>query len=292
MKAKGEATLLYGLILFDLIEGQKYIGGPAINIALHMAYRQCPSLLVSCVGNDELGKMAKKYLVDNNVDTGFVNTDMAHETGWVKVWLDENGNPTFDIIRPVAFDYISLTDQQIQTLAQNEYDIFYFGTVVQRNTTSADTLSKLLNSVKYRETFFDINLRKGNYAKDVVDYSLSKTDILKLNEEELFLIAELFDVNKESEEDLVNWIFRHYPPHIILLTRGANGATVLTPNSREDIPGIKVKVKDTVGSGDAFSAGFIMEYIESGNLLIAAQKGNELGAYVATKSGAVPELND
>jgi fructokinase len=292
MKAERTITLLYGLILFDIIEGRKYIGGPAINIALHMAYRQCPSSLISCVGNDELGRMAKKYLVDNHVDIGFVNADMEHETGWVKVRLDENGNPTFDIIRPVAFDYISLTDQQIQKLAENEYDIFYFGTVVQRNLTSAETLRKLLNTLNYRETFFDINLRKGNYTKEVVDYSLSKTDILKLNEEELQLVAELLHANKKSEKDLVDWIFRNYPPHIILLTRGANGATVYTPDTREDIPSIKVSVKDTVGSGDAFSAGFIMEYIKSGNLLRAAQKGNELGAYVATRSGAVPELDE
>jgi fructokinase len=125
-----------------------------------------------------------------------------------------------------------------------------------------------------------------------VDYSLSKTDILKLNEEELQLVAELLHANKKSEKDLVDWIFRNYPPHIILLTRGANGATVYTPDTREDIPSIKVSVKDTVGSGDAFSAGFIMEYIKSGNLLRAAQKGNELGAYVATRSGAVPELDE
>lgn len=286
------STLLYGLVLFDFIEGQKYIGGPAINIALHMAYHKCPSTLVSCVGDDELGIVSKNYLLNNNVDINFVNTDTEHETGWVKVWLDEDGNPTFDIIQPVAFDFISLSDQQIQSLSQNQYEIFYFGTVVQRNSTSAKTLRKLLNTIPYKETFFDINLRKGHYSKDVIEYSLSRTNILKLNEDELYLVAEMFDVKEEKEQDLVNWVFDHYPPHIILLTRGAGGASVYTPGKREDIPGIKVKVKDTVGSGDAFSAGFIMEYIQSGNILLAAQKGNELGAYVATKSGAVPELDE
>lgn len=290
MKKQETGTLLYGLILYDFIEGEKYIGGPAINIALHMANHNCSSTLISCVGDDDLGEASKSHLRSKDVDITYINTDPKHETGWVKVWLDKNGSPTFDIIQPVAFDCIKLTDQQFKTLANQEFDIFYFGTVVQRNSISAETLRELLNTVTFKETFFDINLRKGHFDKDVVDFSLSKTDIFKLNEEELYLVADLFDVKGKTEQELINWIFDSFPPKFILLTRGANGATVFTPGKREDVPGIKVKVKDTVGAGDAFSAGFIMEYIKSGNVLVAAQKGNELGAYVATKSGAVPEL--
>jgi fructokinase len=285
-------TFLYGLILFDIIKGEKFIGGPAINIALHMACHGHSSTLVSCVGDDELGERAKRYLRNNQVSTDFINTDIEHDTGWVNVFLDQDGNPSFEIIKPVAYDFISLTRQQISVLTQNHYDIFYFGTVVQRNSASAKTLKKLLKTIDYKETFFDINLRPGHYTRDVVNFSLSHTNILKLNEEELQLVADLFDVRDKDEEYLIDWIFRTFPPNMILLTRGARGVTVFKPELRKDIDGIKVKVKDTVGSGDAFSAGFIMEYNKSGDLIVAAQKGNELGAYVATQSGAVPEINE
>jgi len=285
-------TLLFGLILFDIIEGKKYIGGPAINIALHMAYHGYLPTLVSCVGNDELGSTAKKLLEDNHVSTAYINTDSKHETGWVKVFLDNKGNPSFEIIKPVAYDYISLSNTQITKLSQNPFNIIYFGTVVQRNSKSRDTLRYIFQNVPSKEIFFDINLRTGHYSKEVVDFSLSHTDILKLNEEELLQVVNLFDIATKNEASLIDWIFSKYPSKIILLTRGANGVTVFTHDKKEDIDGLKVKVKDTVGSGDAFSAGFLMEYLSSGDVILAAQKGNELGAYVATKSGAVPELDE
>jgi len=284
-------TLLYGLILFDIIEGKKYIGGPAINIALHMAYHGYFPTLVSCVGEDELGDIAKNLLMDNHVSIDYVNTNNEHETGWVNVFLDGGGNPSFEIIRPVAYDFISLSDTQIKNLSQVPFDIVYFGTVVQRNEISQETLKKLIQIIPAKEFFYDINLRPGHYSKDVIDFSLQHTDILKLNEEELFQLADLFSIEKWNESSLINWIFDSYPSEIILLTRGENGVSVYLRDKRKDIKGIKVKVKDTVGSGDAFSAGFIMEYLRSGDIMLAAKKGNELGAYVATKSGAVPELD-
>lgn len=286
-------SLLYGLILFDIIEGEKYIGGPAINIALHMACHGYESTLVSCVGDDVLGQQSKDLLFHKNISQKFIQTDVNHETGWVNVFLDDAGNPSFEIMKPVAYDFISMSEEQLNDLGQTEFDILYFGTVVQRNDVSAETLKSLLQHVNYKEVFFDINLRPGHYTKDVVDFSLSHTNILKLNEEELILVGDLFNVSEKDEPFLVQWVCKSYPNiKTVLLTRGHNGATVFTPDESRDFPGIKVKVKDTVGSGDAFSAGFLMEYSKSGDIFKAAQKGNELGAYVATRSGAVPELND
>jgi len=285
-------SLLYGLILFDIIDGNKYVGGPAINIALHMAYHGYIPTLVSCVGDDELGHKVRRLLVDNQVSTKYINNDLEHETGWVKVFLDRDGNPSFEIIQPVAYDFITLSDEQLGSLSKNTYDIFYFGSVVQRNETSQKTLKALIENVPFKEVFFDINLRPGHYSKEVIEFSLNHTDILKLNDEELIQVADLFGVESKNENQLIDWLFKKYPARIILLTRGAKGVSVFTHRTRKDIEGIKVKVKDTVGSGDAFSAGFIMEYMKSGDVILAAEKGNELGAYVATKSGAVPELDE
>jgi len=284
-------SLLYGLILFDIIDGNKYVGGPAINIALHMAYHGYIPTLVYCVGDDELGHKARRLLLDNHVSTKYINNDLEHETGWVKVFLDRNGNPSFEIIQPVAYDFIKLSDEQLASLSEEPYDIFYFGSVVQRNETSQKTLIEIIKKLSFKEVFFDINLRPGHYSREVIEFSLNHTDILKLNDEELIQVADLYGVDSKDEGQLIDWILKKFPAKIILLTRGANGVSVYTHDTKEDIEGIKVKVKDTVGSGDAFSAGFIMEYMKSGDVILAAKKGNELGAYVASKSGAVPELD-
>lgn len=285
-------TLLYGLILFDIIEGKRFIGGPAINIALHMAFHGNQPTLVSCIGNDRLGDSVKNMLVDNHVSTDFIKIDNLHDTGTVPVFLDEKGNPTFEIIQPVAYDFITLTDKHLEELSRTSFDILYFGTVVQRTATSAETLRKILNSVSYNSVFFDINLRKGHFTKEVIDFSLRHTDIFKLNEQEILEIAAIFGLGTREEQEIVDWVFGQFSVRTILLTRGENGASVYTPGVRNDFGGIKVKVKDTVGSGDAFSAGFIMEYLRGGDLMCAAQKGNELGAYVAARSGAVPEIDE
>jgi fructokinase len=284
--------LLFGLILFDMIEGRKYIGGPAINIALHMAYHGEIPTLISCVGNDELGEITKRLLVDNKISTAYIKTDDQHETGKGIVSLDNKGNPTFELVQPVAYDFITLTDQQIEELAKIQFDILYFGTVVQRTDVSRETLRKVLSSISYKHCFFDINLRKGLYTKEIVNFSLLHTDIFKLNDQELLDLAIIFELGASEEKSIIDWVFAEYPIKIILVTRGENGGTVFTRDEMYEINGIKVDVKDTVGSGDAFSAGFIMEYMKSGDLLLAAQKGNELGAYVASKSGAVPEINE
>ncbi|MCD4672099.1 MAG: hypothetical protein K8R77_05485, partial [Anaerolineaceae bacterium] len=229
--------LLYGLILFDIIEGKKYIGGPAINIALHMAFHgECPTL-ISCLGDDELGNRAEKLLTDNNVSTKFIKIDQQHETGWVRVFLDEKGEPSFEITQPVAYDFITLDDEQLSSLSETEFDIVYFGTVVQRTDVSADTLRKILKHVSYKHSFFDINLRKGHINKDVVAFSLQHTDILKLNEEELILVAAMFDLETREEQGIVDWLFAEYPAEMILLTRGENGVSVFVPDKRNDIPG-------------------------------------------------------
>ena len=285
-------TLLYGLILYDLIEGRQYIGGPAINIALHMAFNKEKPTVVSCIGDDDLGKQAATLLRKHNVAMDFVNTSKTYATGTVPVFLDQHGNPTFEIIKPVAYDFIDLSDQQMQKLSSKKFEILYFGTVVQRSVTSATTLEKILNSVSYSSVFFDINLRKGHFTKEVIEYSLNFTNIFKLNDSELQWISKVFELGKQDEQRIIDWVFQQFPVRIVLLTRGENGASVFTPDERTDIDGIKVEVKDTVGSGDAFSAGFIMEYTKSRNLLLAAQKGNELGAYVAARSGAVPEIEE
>lgn len=285
-------TLLYGMILFDLIEGKYYIGGPEINIALHMAFRGEKPTLVSCVGDDELGRVALKMLEDHGISTEFVKIDPEHETGKVIVTLDSKGNPTFNLLKQVAYDYISLTETQYEKLTKNTFDFLYFGSNTQREEVGKNTARELIRRASYKHAFCDINLRKGVYTSELIEYCLSHSDILKLNNHEIIEIANLYQLGTSDEQVIIDWLFKNYRIEFILLTRGEDGATVFTHTGRQDFAGIKVDVKDTVGAGDGFSAGFMMEYAKSGNLMLAAQRGNELGAFVASKTGAVPEIEE
>lgn len=275
------------MIIFDIIKNREYIGGPALNVSLHMSMGGHTPVLVSAVGRDKLGGIAKRILAENNVSTEYIRTDPDHETGRVCVTLDKNGTPEFDIKRKVAYDYITLTGRQIAALARNTFDVLYFGTVVQRSCVTADTLRTILGKVPCRFRFYDINLREGHYERETIDFSLLHTDIFKLNEHEVFALVRIFDLKLNREEEIIAWVFAQYSVQIVVVTKGEGGVSVYTPDGRKDIAAIKVKVKDTVGAGDGFSAGFIMDYLKNEDVVHAAEKGNELGAYVASRTGAV-----
>ena len=285
-------VLVYGMIIFDKIEGKEYIGGPALNVALHMACKGSRPVFVSAVGDDRLGENAVQLLGKCGISTDYVDKDSIHETGRVDVVLDEKGNPAFDIKRDVAYDFIRLTEPQFEQLAAEEFDLLYFGTVSRRSEVTEETFRQLLSRCSFRNKFYDINLREGHYSADLIDFSLSHTDILKLNEHEVLWLAEILKTNLESEEEIIEWIFRKYLVKIIIITRGSRGVEIRTPELSKALDVVKVPVKDTVGAGDAFSAAFIMEYLSSGDVVKAAEKGNELGMYVVSRSGAVPELEE
>ncbi len=282
-------VLVFGMVLFDSINGKNYIGGPPLNVTLHMARQGFPSIFISSVGNDELGVIAKSVLKEEGVSAEYVKTDL-HETGKAVAVIDDNGIPAFNIKKDVAYDYITLEKEELDRLSHEYFDMLYFGTVEQRGAVTSETLKKILSRVKFKNIFYDINLRKGHFTREVIDFSLNNTSIFKLNDEEVMMLDRIFGLDLNDEKRIVDWLFNTYSIDVIVITRGRQGASVFTRISIHDIDGIKIEVKDTVGSGDAFSAGFITEYLKSGDVVAAAKKGNGLGAYVAAHSGAVPGL--
>jgi len=282
-------VLVFGMILFDSINGDNHIGGPPLNVAIHMARLGQAPLLISAVGNDELGSIARSILMEEGVSTEYIITD-THETGKAVADVDNQGIPVFDIKRDVAYDYITLSDDELDRLDHCRFDMIYFGTVEQRSKVTHSTLEVLLKRISFKDAFYDVNLRDGHYTREVIEFSLLHTSIFKLNDVEIMLLGQIFDLKLNNEKEIIDWLFDTYRISIIIVTRGGKGASVFTPEFRKDVQGIKVAVKDTVGSGDAFSAGFIVEYMKSGDVCKAVVKGNELGAYTASHVGAVPKM--
>jgi len=281
--------LVFGTILYDVIMEKTLIGGCSTNVALHTAKLKCNTVLVSRVGVDDLGHSALRKFKQSGICTKYIGEDTEHQTGKVVVTLDESGSPSYIIAENTAYDYISLNENQMKQLAKMNFDMLYFGTIDQRSPTSANTLKNIINNINIKNKFYDINLRDNNYSKEIIDFSFENADICKLNLYEMKMLTKIFNLSINSEKEIVEWIFDTYSVYIIIITKGENGVTVHTRTIKKDFSGICVDVKDTVGSGDAFCAAFIAEYVKMNDSFSAAQKGNKLGAYVATKTGAVPE---
>lgn len=280
----------FGELLWDLLPNGKVLGGAPANFIYRINSFGDQGTLLSKVGNDKAGKEAREALIRLGVSDENIQTDYEFPTGSVKVKFDLHGVPDFDIITDVAYDHIEINTEMIDAFSQA--DCVCFGTLVQRYGISKNTLRELIHESPDVVKFLDINLRKKCYTAASVEDSLRMTNILKTNDEELFITKELLGLTHENLKDLAQEVLEKYNLDIILCTLGPNGAFCLT---NDDVfhydPGYQISLGDTVGSGDAFSAGFVHYYMNDYPIDEALSFGNAAGAMVATTTGATAPIS-
>ena len=283
--------LCFGEILFDVIDQNEHLGGAPLNLAAHLAQCGAQVDMISAIGKDSKGQTAIAAIQSVGVGTKYVIQDSIHPTGIVNVTL-KNGQPFYMICEDVAYDYISLTEKEIQKICDTQYDIFCFGTLAQRNKNSRQTLYTLLDRMDGIDVFFDVNLRQHFYSRQILEDSLKYTTILKLNDDEaLFLSKYLFD-SDFCNRDFAAAVCDRYNIQTVLVTLGEKGSGVFYNGHYEECFGEKVEVADTVGAGDAFSAAFIYERYSGKDPLEATRVANRIGAYVASCNGAIPKYTE
>ena len=275
-------ALSFGEILFDVIGDTEHLGGAPFNLAAHLSRLGNEASIVSAVGRDERGDKIMAEIKRLGVGESYMQTN-EFPTGYVQVEIDEAGKPTYTIHENVAYD--NICDINLD----NEFNCFCFGTLTQRNQVSRDSLYKILENTKIKQVFYDVNLRQNYYSLELIEASLQYATIVKLNDEEVLVLSQLLFQEDLSEANFVKKIIDKYNLQIVIVTRGGEGCAVYSQDEKVEVPGIKIIIKDTVGAGDAFSAGFLHKYFETGNLGESAKFANELGAYVASRAGAIPE---
>jgi len=278
-----------GEVLWDAFpDGEKFGGAPA-NFTCHCLSLGASAYVVSCVGDDERGRKAQEFLKNHGVDTSGIAVSRKHETGVVVVTLDSRGKPNYEIKEGVAWDNIPWSDN-LAAIA-SRVDAVCFGSLSQRNSVSRDTIEKFLVSLKPGcLRVFDINLRQHFYNDDIIRRSLEKSDVLKLNDEELPVVARVFGL-KGNDRELLDQLLKICNLKLIALTRGAHGSLMAVPGESSDFAGIKTKIVDTVGAGDSFTAAMIMGFLAGAGLGRINETANRLAAYVCSRAGAVPELD-
>lgn len=280
----------FGELLWDILPNGKVLGGAPANFIYRINSFGDQGTLLSKVGNDKAGREAREALRKLGVSDENVQTDYEFPTGTVKVKIDINGNPDFNIITEVAYDHIEINTEMIDAFSQA--DCACFGTLVQRYGISKNTLRELVHESPDVVKFLDINLRKKCYTAASIDDSLRMTNILKTNDEELLITKELLGLKNDNLKDLAQETIEKYNLNIILCTLGPNGAFCLTQNDVFHYdPGYQISLGDTVGSGDAFSAGFVHYYMNGYSIDEALQFGNAAGALVATTTGATASIS-
>lgn len=276
-------VICFGEVLWDILPSGAVPGGAPMNVTYHLQKLGKRPALITRVGRDEKGKALTAIFLEHGVCTDYFQVDDEYETGKVFAQPRENNEMVYDIVQPVAWDFIEWRDAYGDLVSNAEY--FVFGSLAARNSESKNTLLRLLEEAKNK--VLDINLRAPHYDRRLVEELLGKTDFLKLNLAELELISGWFS-DYTGIDDRIKSIADRFGLANIVVTMGSDGAALYMSGNLYDHPGFSVEVKDTVGSGDAFLAGLLSKLMEHALPQDALEFANGLGAFVATKTGACP----
>lgn len=277
-----------GELLWDMLPQGKQIGGAPYNFSFHASQAGCKSYIISAVGNDNLGKEILSSVNQLNLNDKFIQIN-SHPTGNVAVKLNEKGHPDYKIAENVAWDYIEW-DSALAGLAI-EIDAVCFGSLAQRNSTSRNTILNFIEAVpKNCLKVFDINLRQNFYNPELLRESLENANILKLNEEELQVLATLFSLNGKTENQLLK-LSENFGLEYIAYTMGSKGSLLLSMEESSFIKAPKVEVVDTVGAGDSFTAVLVTGILNEIPLTEIHNKATEVAAFVCKCAGATPLID-
>lgn len=283
-----EKIYCFGELLWDMLPSGKQAGGAPMNVAYHLNRLGLEAKPITAIGKDALGKELVEFLMSKKISTDFV-LENAQPTGQVVVTLSKSNEASYTIQAPAAWDFIELNKDSLLEIAQKEY-LLIFGSLACRNSINRDTLNRLASKAALK--ICDINLRSPFYNKDLVHHLFSITDWIKINHEELALITAWYRDDLNTEEKQAGFLLNTFPDvDLILVTRGANGAAYYDREASYDHKGFKVKVADTVGSGDSFLAMFISKALEGVNPVECLKYACAMGAVVASHAGATPAID-
>lgn len=288
-----------GEALFDMFPDRRTLGGAPLNVAViaHQLIgpRGGRAVVVSRVGQDELGQALLEELRQREMTTDFIQTDPDRATGRVYIDLDEQGQPSYEIVRDAAWDVLQF-DPDLEDLAQS-CDAVCFGSLAQRDAQARNTIYRFLNACPRAIRMFDVNLRQSFYDQGIIRRSCELASVVKLNQQELPIVSKLLGVSAEGEGDTIDRqaraILRQCELDMVVLTRAADGTRIYSQSGEHDGEAVSYPPAadaDGVGAGDASAAGILVGKVLRMPLPKVATLANHLGAYVNSQPGATPAL--
>ena len=276
-----------GEALWDCLPDGKKLGGAPANFAYHAGQFGFDTLAVSALGKDALGEETIAALEEHKLN--YLMPRIPYPTGTVQVTLDEQGIPTYNIREGVAWDNIPFTPE-IEEVAKTCQAVC-FGSLAQRSVVSRETIGKFLDATPSDcVKIFDINLRQSFFTKEIIEASMRRCNILKINDEELVVVSRMFELPDLDEEKRCKQLIKDYNLDILVLTCGTNGSYVFTADKSYYQPTPKVEVADTVGAGDSFTGSFCAALLKGKSIPEAHELAVKVSAFVCTQNGAMPTL--
>ncbi|CRF33508.1 carbohydrate kinase [Brachyspira suanatina] len=273
--------LSFGELLYDVYDNVSVIGGAPFNYSLQLSRllnKDDKLKFITALGNDDYSKDALSFIDKENIDKSLIQISKDYETGKATVFLNEKKVPDYIIHENAAWDNIEYNNDIENALKEN-YDMFYFNILSQRNEKSYNTLKTIFKNINAKYRVCDVTFRKNYYTKEKIKESLEFINILKINDDELAIIKDFFYPSLQNDNEiLLKAINKDFNIDYIFLTLGAAGASVLYNNEYIFSPSNKVNVVDTVGAGDSFCAALsyaILRGLDINNVLKFASSVSE-----------------
>ena len=280
--------LVLGEVLWDVFSDSTRLGGAPLNFAAHTLRMGHTPLLISAVGEDDLGRQAAREIQSLGLDTSLLQRTERFPTGRASVSLDPQGQAAFLIDRPAAYDAVTLSAGEIQTVQNWSPDWIYFGTLFSSMPEGRATLLELLRLLPGALRFYDLNLRPGFESAALVCELLEQAHVVKMNRDEMCAIHRYLGLPAETNafcaaaSERFGW-------RAVCVTLGSRGCAVFANGQYQEDPGCPIHVADTVGAGDAFAAAFLHGLASKWDIAEIARFANRVGALVASKPGAIPD---
>ncbi|WP_419781091.1 PfkB family carbohydrate kinase [Maridesulfovibrio sp.] len=277
-----------GEILFDVLADSEEIGGAPVNFAYHAGRLGADGAAISTIGNDDRGRRASSELMSRELCLSGVSIDRDHATGYVEARVDGQGVASYHFPDDIAWDHLKLNDAAMDFAA--EVDAVCFGTLAQRSEESRKAIHAFLDAAPQALKVYDMNLRQKFYSKEIIAQSLERADVLKLNDEEIAVVAPMFGL-KGSGRDMLRTLQDRFELKCAVLTRGDRGSLIIKGAEEVEHSGVEVKViADTIGAGDSFTASVAIGLLMELPLEQISEHANRLAAHVCSCKGAMPAI--
>jgi len=280
-------VVCFGEVLWDIFPNGSKAGGAPFNVAYNLHKMGIDVKMLSKVGNDDLGKKLIQQISQWGITTDYIQIDEKNPTSTVIAKIDEHNEASYEIVKDVAWDYIELLPEHKELISNA--DAFVFGSLSARDEKTKETLLQLLEYAPLK--IFDVNFRPPFVDTELIKMLLFKADIVKMNQAEMNIILSFIDEEYRNIEDSLLIIANHFNIKEIILTKGSEGAEYFLNNKQYQFNALPIKVEDTVGSGDAFLAGFVSKRIKNESPEEIMKQAVSLGAFITSKSGACPHYD-
>ena len=283
----GMRLVVVGEILWDVFAEEERLGGAPFNFAVQASRLGYDVTFVSAVGDDVRGRRALTEAGEVGLSTETIAVTGEHPTGWVSVFVGERGSPDYTLHRPAAYDAAALDNQALSAIVAQKPSWICFGTLHSMDSRARQLTRQLIEANPAAQRLYDVNLRKDSYEPDLVAAYLETADVVKVNEDEAVQLGNWFDLAKDAPAFCRDAAER-FGCRTVCVTLGPRGCCLLHGGSLVEAPGYAVEVADTVGAGDAFTAGLLHGIDQGWPVDRIADFANRVGALVAGRNGALP----